>query len=86
MSCSLPGDFEHSEKTNTAKYTNTEWDFNVVLENYFTDTAEYDEAVEAIEHGKKITAHAQRIHFQEHLEGKQDDEKYVHEHLQKNRW
>ncbi len=47
----LPCHFEYSQQANATQHTNTERDFNVVIQRDLTNAAKHDEAIESVEHG-----------------------------------
>ncbi len=75
----VAGHLEDPEEADAAEHTDAEWDLDVVLENDLADAADDDEAVEAVEHGEEVAAHAECVHFEEHLKREEDNEEDVDE-------
>ena len=81
----LPCHFKYSQQANATQHTNTERDFNVVIQRDLTNAAKHDKAVESVEHGEKITAQTKRIHFDQHFKRKQHHKEYVDKYFWKRK-
>ena len=73
-----PGDLEDSQESSAAQDADPEWrhEFEGREENFY-DTADYDKAVEPVEHGHEVRLKSHGVHLNEHLDRKESDEENV---------